>query len=65
LNIERPTSNAVIASLRRLAKSIPGPLLLLMKKDSKTIKNDSMPYSKFEIGRSMFDVKEKPYDQAQ
>jgi hypothetical protein len=59
LNIERPTSNAATASLWPLTKSNLGHWLLLVKKDSRTIKIDSMPYSTFEIGRSMFDVNEK------
>jgi len=56
MNIERPTSNAEIASLRLSTKTVPGPWLPPVKEDLKNIKSDSMPYSKFEVGRSMFGV---------
>ena len=46
----------MIASLRRLINNIPDRLLSPVNKGLETIRIDSMPYSKFEIGRSMFDV---------
>jgi hypothetical protein len=54
VNIERPTSNGEIASLRHSKKRIPYHFFPSKKQDAKNIKNDSIPYSKFEVGRSMF-----------